>query len=213
MFKMKVQLNLKCIVLILLTGIIYPACITDKETEVGKDVKTVVTDSKSTNPFPFYKNIEIKLGYHFEVVSWGKGVDTLGGYLILMSDSLKNKYRSIAVEREGVITEAWNMDMDNDGNPEIYIQYVAHKNVTNLQVYEFVGNGFDKINFPGLKESLKKAYKGGDKFFVKNGDLFRSVPLAQPDSVKTTTLVKTLKYSLKGNSFSSQEVKPEQQLL
>lgn len=164
---------------------------------------------KAVNPFPFYKNIEIKPGLHFEVVSWGKGVDTVGGYLLLMSDSVKNNYKSIAVERKGIITDAWNMDLDNDGNPEIYVQYVVRKDVSDLNVYEFSGNNFDKISFPGLNSNFKKDFKGNDKFFVKNGDLFRSIPLVTVDSGKTTTLIKTIKYRLGGNSFSTSEVKPE----
>ncbi|RZL49890.1 MAG: hypothetical protein EOP00_06175 [Pedobacter sp.] len=167
-------------------------------------------DTKEPNPFPFYKSIEIKPGFNFEVLSWGKGVDTLGGYLILMSDSVKNNYKSISVEREGIITDAWNMDLDNDGNPELYVQYVVRKNVNDLNVYEFANNRFDKISFPGLKDNLKKGYEGNDKFFVKNGDLFRSVPWVTIDSNKTTTLVKTIKYNLRGNSFSTSEVKPEE---
>jgi hypothetical protein len=167
--------------------------------------KTEKASQQPVNVFPFYKNIEIKPGYHFEVVSWGKGVDTLGGYLILMSDSLKNNYKSIAVERKGVITDAWNMDLDNDGNPELYIQYVVRKNVSDINVYEFSGNSFGKISFPGLSSSLKKGYQGNDKFFVKNGDLFRSVPIVNTDSGKTTTEIRTLKYSLRGNSFSTSQ--------
>ncbi|WP_199117424.1 hypothetical protein [Pedobacter sp. ASV28] len=162
--------------------------------------------TKSLNPFPFYKSIEIKPGYYFEVVSWGKGVDTTGNFLILMSDSVKNKYKSISVERNGIITDAWNMDLDNDGNPEIYVQSVVRKNVNDLNVYEFNGNDFNKISFPGI--TSMKGYEGNDKFFVKNGDLFRSIPILQRDSGKTTTLIKTIKYRLVGNSFSSSEVKP-----
>ncbi len=165
--------------------------------------------AKAVNPFPFYKSIEIKPGFHFEVISWGKGIDTLGGYLVLMSDSIKNTYKSIAVERKGIITDAWNMDLDNDGNPELYIQYVVRKNVTDLNVYEFSNNSFDKLSFPGLNSNLKKGFEGNDKFFVKNGDLFRAVPIVNTDSAKTTTLIKTLKYRLSGNSFSTSEVKPE----
>jgi len=178
------------------------AC-SDNEKPVQIEQKTVET--KPSNPFPFYKSIEIKPGYYFEVVSWGKGVDSVGGFLILMSDSVKNKYKSISVEREGIITDAWNMDLDNDGNPEIYIQTLVRKNVADVNVYEFSGD-FNKISFPGI--SSMKGYKGDDRFFVKNGDLFRSVPIVQTDSGKTTTLVKTLKYRLSGNSFSSSEVKP-----
>jgi len=168
-------------------------------------VEQKVVETKAPNPFPFYKSIEIKPGYYFEVVSWGKGVDSIGGFLILMSDSIKNNYKTISVQREGVITDAWNMDLDNDGNPEIYVQTLVRKNVADVNVYEF-NNDFNKISFPGV--SSLKGYQGDDKFFVKNGDLFRSVPIVQTENGKTTTLVKTLKYRLSGNSFSSSEVKP-----
>lgn len=170
-----------------------------------------LTDSLNTpravdlNPFPFYKNIEIKQGFNFEVLSWGKGIDTLGGYLLLMSDSVKNNYKSIAVERKGVILDAWNLDLDNDGSPELYVQFVVKKNVNDLNVYEFSNNSFSKLTFPGINSV--KGYEGNDQFYVKNGDLFRSVPIVSIDSGKTTTLVKTLKYNLRGNSFSATEVK------
>ena len=185
---------------------VFAACVGDEPATVAK---TEVVKEKQANPFPFYKNIEIKPGFHFEVVSWGKGVDTLGGYLLLMSDSVKNNYKSIAIERKGIIKDAWNMDLDNDGNPELYIQYVVRKNVNDLNVYEFSNNSFDKISFPGLNSNLKKGFQGDDNFFVKNGDLFRSVPVVLTDSGKTSTLVKTLEYRLSGNSFSTKEVKPE----
>lgn len=193
---------LKSVFAILLVSMAVVAC-NDTEKPVQKEEKVVET--KEPNPFSFYKSIEIKPGYYFEVVSWGKGVDSVGGFLILMSDSTKNKYKSISVEREGIITDAWNLDLDNDGNPEIYVQTLVRKNVADVNVYEF-GGDFNKISFPGI--SSMKGYKGDDKFFVKNGDLFRSVPVVQTDSGKTTTLVKTLKYRLSGNSFSSSEVKP-----
>ena len=191
-----------------LTAIVFVAACTGDEKKTETPVATTTT--KTVNPFPFYKSIEIKQGYHFEVVSWGKGVDTVGGYILLMSDSLKNNFRSLNAERNGIITDAWNMDLDNDGNPELYIQYLVRKNVNDLNVYEFVNNSFDKISFPGLSSDMKKGYEGNDKFFIKNGDLFRSVPIVSIDSGKTTTLVKTLKYRLSGNSFSVSEVKPNE---
>jgi hypothetical protein len=201
-FKSYIQLAIVALAVISLIN----AC--KQKDQQASQVKPVQT-AKSANPFSFYKNIEIKPGYHFEILSWGKGVDTVGGYLILMSDSVRNNYKSIAGERKGIITDAWNMDLDNDGNPELYIQYVVRKNVNDLNVYEFSGNSFDKISFPGLNSNLKKDYQGNDKFFVKNGDLFRAVPIVNTDSGKTITVIKTLKYRLSGNSFSTTEVKPE----
>lgn len=188
---------------LLLTGITFLlACTNDEKALVAPVTNAEI---KAPNPFPFYKNIEIKPGFNFELVSWGKGIDTLGGYLILMSDSIKNNFKSISVERKGIITDAWNMDLDNDGNPELYVQYVIRKDVNDLNVYEYANGSFDKISFPSLKNI--KGYEGNDKFYVKNGDLFRSIPIVSIDSGKTTTLIKTLKYNLRGNSFSTSEVK------
>lgn len=204
---MKLDNALKLVCLGLTAISLFFSCTND-----DKPVETTKTEIApvSKNPFPFYKSIEIKPGFNFEVVSWGKGVDTVGGYLILMSDSLKNNYRSISVEREGIISDAWNMDLDNDGDPEIYIQYLVRKNVNDINVYEYANNSFNKISFPGLSSENKKGYKGDDKFYVKNGDLFRAVPIVTIDSGKTTTLVKTLQYSLRGNSFSANEVKAKE---
>ncbi len=185
--------------------LVFIGCGSDEPPKVVKDEEVKV---KPSNPFPFYKSIEIKPGFNFEVVSWGKGVDSVGGCLLLMSDSLRNNYKSIAIERNGIITDAWNMDLDNDGNPELYIQYVVRKNVNDLNVYEFNNNSFDKISFPGLSSKLKRDYQGNDTFFVKNGSLFRSIPLMLADSGKTSTLLQTLEYTLSGNSFSTKEVKP-----
>lgn len=205
---MKLRNTIKIGFLLLVTTAFVAACTSDeKPTDKASTVNAV---TKTTNAFPFYKAIEIKPGFNFEVVSWGKGVDTLGGYLLLMSDSVKNNYKSISIERKGIITDAWNMDLDNDGNPELYVQFVVRKNVNDLNVYEFANNSFDKISFPGLKDELKKGYKGDDRFYVKNGDLFRSVPFVNVDSGKTTTLVKTLQYNLRGNSFSTSEVKAQE---
>ncbi|MET3113616.1 hypothetical protein AAKU52_001344 [Pedobacter sp. CG_S7] len=163
---------------------------------------------EQVNPFPFYKNITVRPGFNFEVLSWGKGVDTLGGYLILMSDSAKNDFKSLSNERNGIITDAWNMDLDNDGNPELYIEFLSKQNVRDLNVYEYSRNVFQKINFPSLSSRIKKNYGGKDKFFIKNGDLFRSFPIVNTeDTTQKTGALKILQYKLSGNSFSVDEVK------
>jgi len=172
------------------------------------DDKTVVKNTAGT--FPFHKDIVIKPGLHFEVLSWGRGVDSLGGYLILMSDSTKNSYKSFSVERSGVITDAWNMDMDNDGNPELYIELQSKKNVKDLNVYEYNGS-FNKISFPPLSTKMKKIYGGDDQFIQKNGDLFRSFPIVNSsDTTQKNGATKMLHYSLRGNSFSVDEVKEQE---
>ncbi|EDM36599.1 hypothetical protein PBAL39_25065 [Pedobacter sp. BAL39] len=162
---------------------------------------------KPSGQFPFYKDIAIRPGINFEVVSWGKGVDSVGGYLILMTDTLKDDYRSLSNERKGVMVDAWNMDLDNDGNPEIYIELLSKTNVHDLNVYEYSGGSFNKISFPPLSSSLKKNYWGDDKFIIKNGDLFRSFPVVnEKDSTAKPGAFKMLQYKLNGNSFSVKEL-------
>ncbi|WP_316737570.1 hypothetical protein [Pedobacter aquatilis] len=190
--------------LLLLAGMLF--CFACTETEEVKEVKTEMPVVRK-NPFPFYADIVVKPGLNFEVFSWGKGKDSIGGYQILMSDSVKNDYRSTSVERNGILTDAWNMDLDNDGNPEIYIQLLSKKSVLDLNVFEYSGGNFNKISFPALTTNQKKGYNGNDKFFVKNGDLYRSFPVKDADD-STKIITKTLQYKLRGNSFSTDDVKP-----
>lgn len=198
---------------LLFAGVLFIVSCSNNKADVPPLAKAdvaVPTTDKKAGQFPFYKDINVKPGLNFEVVSWGKGVDSVGGYLILMSDSVKNNYNSFSAERKGIITDAWNMDMDNDGNPEIYIELLSKKNVLDLNVYEYSGGDFRKISFPPLSSNMKKSYAGNDKFLIKDGNLFRSFPLVNP---KDTTIkagdVKMLVYQLSGNSFSVNEVKQE----
>jgi hypothetical protein len=102
------------------------------------------------------------------------------------------------------------MEMDNEGNPEIYIELLSKKNVLDLNVYEYSGGDFRKITFPPLSSNMKKSYAGNDKFIIKNGDLFRSFPVVNPkDTTVKAGQVKMIQYSLNGNSFSVNEVKQE----
>ncbi|RNL56462.1 hypothetical protein [Pedobacter jejuensis] len=190
--------------LMLFTGMLF--CFSCTE-EKPAEIKTEPVKGQK-NPFRFYKDIEVKPGLNFEVISWGKGADSIGGYQILMSDSVRNNYKSTAVERKGIMTDVWNMDLDNDGNPELYIQLLSKKNVSDLNVFEYSGGSFNKIGFPSLSFSQKKGYVGDDKFFIKNGDLFRSFPV-RDEADSTKTLTKTYQYKLSGNSFSTSELKPE----
>ncbi|MGY4384419.1 hypothetical protein ACVWYN_001445 [Pedobacter sp. UYP24] len=168
----------------------------------------VSAQAAKKDQFSFYKDIQIRPGLNFEVVSWGKGVDSVGGYLVLLSDSLKNNFKSLSNEREGIITDAWNMDLDNDGNPEIYIQLLSKKNVSDLNVYEYSGGSFNKITFPGLSSNMKKIYGGNDKYVIKEGDLYRTFPIVNPrDTTEKAGDIKKIKYNLSGNSFSTSAVK------
>lgn len=192
------------------TGLLFLLACRQK-TPISQDQAGQVKDAgKKEQPgnFSFYKDIEVKPGMHFEIISWGKGVDSIGGYQILMSDSSRNNFRSLAAEREGILTDAWNMDLDNDGNPELYIELLSKQRVKDLQVYEYQNNSFNKINFPSLSSRAKKNYAGGDRFFIKNGDMFRTYPIvAEPsDTTAVKGALKTLVYQLRSNTFSVDEI-------
>jgi hypothetical protein len=124
-----------------------------------------LTEAQQANPFPFYKDISVRPGLNFEVLSWGKGVDSVGGYLILMTDSAKNDFKSLSNEREGIISDAWNMDLDNDGNPEVYIELKSNKDVLDLNVFEYSRNGFQKNYLPRIKQQDEKDLPGKGQIF------------------------------------------------
>lgn len=193
---------------LVLSGLLLLASCSGNSEKIGAVKNDQSETKKPAGQFVFYKDIEIRPGINFEVISWGKGVDSIGGYTILMSDSIKNNYKSFSNERKGIITDAWNMDLDNDGNPEIYIELLSKKNVSDLNVYEYAGGSFNKISFPPLSSNMKENYAGNDKFVIKNGDLFRTFPIVNPkDSTLKAGAIKTLQYRLSGNSFSTSEIK------
>lgn len=201
--------NYKLPLFMLLVGaMFFVSC--SNNAEKSKTENTLDKPIANKNPFRFYKDIELRPGLNFEILSWGKGIDTVGGYLLLMSDSTKNNFKSLSVERKGIITDAWNMDMDNDGNPELYIQLLSKKNVLDLNVYEYAGGSFNKISFPGLSSNQKKGYAGNDKFYIKSGDLFRSFPATITTDSATKNVTKVYQYRLSGNSFSTSEVKEQE---
>lgn len=169
---------------------------------------------KIIEPFRYHKAIEVKPGLTLDIVSWGRGSNSVGGYLVLRSDSTHLSYRSIAGELDGEIVDAWDMDLDSDGNPELYIHSrgEGEGSYLTMYIYEYNESGSNQqIRFPELGSSLKKGYKGNDSVYVKDGKLMREFPIySTDDSVsKTTGEIRKLVYSLRSNSLSVKEVEKE----
>src|ERR1700744_5329128 len=72
-------------------------------------------------PFRFHKLIEVSPGQDYDVVSWGRGATKTGAFAILHSDSAAAKFVTTTGDLSGTIVDAFNTDMDLDGNPEIII--------------------------------------------------------------------------------------------
>ncbi|HEY0897409.1 MAG TPA: hypothetical protein VGE15_12705 [Sphingobacteriaceae bacterium] len=197
----------------LFTGVWFTAC------SSGDDRPAAVQaapEKKIMDPFRFHQAIEVKPGLTFDVLSWGRGSAETGAYLILRSDSSNLKYRSVTGELDGRIVDAWNMDMDSDGNPEIFIQAEGEGEGSHLTmyIYEFNDSGSgQKLTFPGLSSSSKKGYKGQDSIFVRDGKLRREFPVYEEKDApnKPTGGKKRLEYRLRNNSFIVQEIKEEAQ--
>lgn len=165
-------------------------------------------------PFHYHKAVEVKPGLTFDVVSWGRGSELISAFLILRSDSTKLKYRSTSGELEGRIIDAWNMDMDSDGNPEIFIQAQGEEKDSFLKmyVYEFNDSGSSQeIRFPELSRSSKKGYLGKDSLYVIDGKIRRQFPVYDESDTAGVNPIgkKVLEYHLRGNSFNVDEVEVE----
>jgi hypothetical protein len=192
---------------ILMCAFLLGSCSEDKP----QSMVVVPSPKKMMEPFRFHKAIEVKPGLTLDVVSWGRGSSSVGGYLVLRSDSTHLNYRSVADELDGKIVDAWDMDLDSDGNPELYIQSKGEGDGSYLSmyIYEYSDGGSNQqIRFPDLSGSLKKGYMGKDSVYIKEGKLMRQFPLfSTEDSLsKATGEIRKLEYSLRNNSLNVKEV-------
>ncbi|MFC5284792.1 hypothetical protein [Pedobacter alpinus] len=164
-------------------------------------------------PAPFKKHLKVEVGPEliFDIYSWGRGSDSSSSVLVLRSDSVKNEFSVASSDNlDGRLQEVFNTDMDTDGNPEIVILYTKNDKYNSAEVlcYEFSGKGANKIKFPDLTSKTKKQYRGLDKFYVKEGDLYREFNLySETDTSNNTGKKMVLKYFLNRNQFDLNEIK------
>ena len=189
--------------------------LTSCNSEEPKKEPSSIVKVELPKPFRFQKSIEVKPGLTFDVLSWGRGSEHIGQYLILRSDSTDANYSTISEELEGDIVDVWNMDLDSDGNPEIFIQAKGQdkESYLSLYVHEFSdGGSSQEIKFPELTSRTMKKYHGKDSVYIKEGNLFREFPLYDE---KDTAGVKPvdrmyLEYTLKSNRFDIHELDEEE---
>lgn len=189
-------------------------CTTDEKPAAIKPAAAPAATAKKTNafgPFKFYKSVEVKPGLTYDVVSWGRGSETSGGYLILRSDSARLQYRSTSGALDGKLVDAWNMDMDADGDPEIFLQVEGEGegSYLTMYVYEFGNSGNPRtIRFPDLSNSTMQQYRGQDSVYIEDGNIMREFPLFKEtdNSNKPTGGRKMLQYSMRNNDFSVKEI-------
>ncbi|WP_091164771.1 hypothetical protein ACRQ5D_23145 [Mucilaginibacter sp. P25] len=163
-------------------------------------------------PFRFHKLIEVSPGQSYDILSWGRGAEEAGSFMILHSDSSAIKYTTTTGDLDGAIIDVYNSDMDVDGNPEILIQAKSKDttNYTSIYAFEFNDNNSkaNKLDFPKLTSSQRKGYRGNDNFYIKEGKLMREFSIfngtgkdAKPSGAK-----RQLEYGLRGNEFTVKQL-------
>ena len=163
-----------------------------------------------TEPFKYHKLIEVSPGQDYDVVSWGRGTKKAGSFEILHSDSAAQKFTTTTGDLEGAIIDAYNSDMDLDGNPEILIQAKGRDsiNYTNIYAFEFTGGKANKLDFPKLTKTQKQGYRGNDNFYIKDGILMREFPIYDGNTKDATVTgaKRVFQYGLRNNSFTIKQL-------
>lgn len=161
-------------------------------------------------PFRYHEMIEVSPGQDFDVLSWGRGSKTKGAFEILHSDSAAAKYTTTTGDLDGDIVNAYNSDMDLDGNPEILIQVKENDtvNYTGIYAFEFDNSVAHKLLFPKLTRSQREGYRGQDNFYIKDGKLIREFPIYNGNT-KAATLTgqkRQFEYGLRDNIFTVKQI-------
>ncbi len=190
-------------------GLIFSACGGEESSENQHTPKA----RPLAPPFRFQRKIEVKPGLTYDLLTWGRGKDSTSAYLILRSDSTDQQFKAVpAGELSGKPLDAWDMDLDTDGNPELVLQVRLSKELTDLYIHEFDRNGNSAIiRFPSLSDRAMKGFKGKDKIYIKDGNLMRDFLYQTPEDPKAKPVIRTLEYRLRNNSFSINELEKEQQ--
>jgi hypothetical protein len=161
-------------------------------------------------PFRFHKAIEVSPGQTYDVLSWGRGTDSVGAFAILHSDSAGKEFTTTTGDLNGAITDVYNSDMDDDGNPEIIIQSKGKDtiNYTRVYAFEFKDNDANKLDFPKLSLGQKKGYRGEDNFYIRDGKLIREFPIfdGSTSAAKATGAKRQFEYSLHNSTFSVKQL-------
>ncbi|ASU34478.1 hypothetical protein [Mucilaginibacter xinganensis] len=196
-----------CFLMLLVGSILMVSCSEDK-----KPVTTAVVPVKPVvmAPFRFHKLIEVSPGEDYDVLSWGRGSTKTGAFEILHSDSSAAKFTTTTGDLDGDIVDAYNSDMDLDGNPEILIRAKGKDtiNYTNIYAFEFNNSGAHKLDFPKLTRSQRAGYRGDDNFYIKDGKLIREFPIydGNTKAAKATGAKRQFEYGLRNNEFTIKQL-------
>ena len=194
--------------ILLLAGGFITGC--DNNQKPAPAAPPVVKAPEMMEPFRFHKLIEVSPGEDYDILSWGRGSATVGSFEILHSDSAAKRYVTTTGDLDGAIVDAYNSDMDLDGNPEILIQAKGKdtNNYVTMYAFEFTNGKAQKLDFPKLNIAQRQGYRGEDNFYIKDGILMREFPIydGKGKDAKPTGQKRLLQYGLRDNSFTVKQL-------
>lgn len=193
---------------VLACGILLASC--ENDTKPETTLPAALQKPVIMPPFRFHKLVEVSPGQDYDVLSWGRGAKAAGAFEILHSDSSAVKFTTTTGDLDGDIVDAYNSDMDLDGNPEILIQAKGRDtiNYTNIYAFEFNNSGARKLDFPKLTKSQRAGYRGDDNFYIKEGKLIREFPIfdGNTKAAKPTGAKRQFEYGLRNNEFTVKQL-------
>jgi len=196
--------------LIFLASILVAGCAQESGKPATTTASTILQKPAFMEPFRYHKLIEVSPGDDFDILSWGRGSTEIGSFEILHSDSVNMKYTTTTGDLDGSIVDAFNTDMDMDGNPEILIQAKTTDSVYNTAIYafEFSNGKANKLDFPKLTSSQKKGYRGNDNFYIQDGNLMRQFATYEGSGkdAKPTGQKRLFQYGLRDNEFTIKQI-------
>jgi len=196
-------------VLVLMAAAIIAGCGSNEPKISGTSAKPKAPELMK--PFRYHKMIEVSPGQTYDVLSWGRGSQEAGAFMILHSDSSAIKYTTTTGDLEGQIIDVYNSDMDVDGNPEILVAVKSKDTINRTGIYAYEFNNESKANkldFPKLNSSQRKGYRGDDNFYIRDGKLIREFPIykGRGKDATSTGAKRQLEYGLSRNEFTVKQL-------
>ncbi|MDA0821605.1 MAG: hypothetical protein O3C28_04175 [Proteobacteria bacterium] len=98
-------------------------------------------------------------------------------YQVAVANDIRTLSR-VDVNRDGVVTNAWLTDLDNDDAFEIVVSVsqLGGGNIGAADIHEWNGFRFDSSRVARLSGAQEIGYQGYDQFEIVNGRLTRSFP-------------------------------------
>ena len=119
-----------------------------------------------------------KGGLSISVVAKDAEYDDRRSYQIVVEDDIRMLSR-LEVNRDAVLTNAWQTDLDGDGAFEIVVTtgQVNGSNSGGVDIHEWNGNRFDSMRPKRSTDAERVGYQGYDQFELHEGTLIRSYPI------------------------------------